>query len=266
MRVKRSYYFLLVLVLPVLFVLQSPQISEPVRGISLAVLKPLFAAGRSITDFFREGRDGLVHFWESFKNQGVYRQRIVELETKVHQLEEAAKENVRLKKLLDFRQGFNEKTIAARVIGWDPAPWRRTILLDKGKSHGIQENMSVVVSEGLAGRILEIGPQTSRAILLTDPDARVSALSNQSRTHGVIAGDGSRTLRMTYVELDSGVSVGETVMVSATSGAYSKNIRIGKIAALSRDSSGLHLEAHVEPFVKFSQLEEVLCIALPPEK
>ncbi len=266
MRAKRSYYFLLILVLPLLFALQNPQISQPVHGISLAVLKPLFAAGRSFADFFRDGRDIVARFWDSFKNQEIHRKRILELEGEVYQLQEAAKENVRLKKLLDFRQGLHQKTVAARVIGWDPAPWRRALLLDKGKKHGVQENMVVVVPEGLAGRILEAGPQTSRAILLTDPDARVSALSNQSRASGIIAGDGSRTLKMTYLELDSGVAVGETIMASATSSVYPKNIQIGKITALSRDPNGLHLEAQVEPFVKFSQLEEVLCAASSPEK
>lgn len=62
------------------------------------------------------------------------------------------------------------------------------------------------------------------------------------------------------MNLDSGVEVGETVISSGTSSLFPKGIAIGKILSLTKSNDGLHMKAFVEPFVRFSKLEEVLCL------
>jgi rod shape-determining protein MreC len=262
MRPKRSIYFLALFIvpLPVLVALQNTNLSEPVHGWSLSFLKPALVAGNGVVEGLGSGRSAIGNFWKTFHDQGASEARIAELENELRRLNETLKENERLKKLLQFRQTFAAKTVAARVIGWDPSPWRRTVILDKGKKQGIKKDMPVVVAEGLVGRILEVGPSVSRVILITDPNSRVTALADQSRAQGVIEGDGSSNLTMTYLELDSNVAVEEMVMTSGTSDIFPKGFRIGKIKSISKDSNGLHLEAQVESYVKFSKLEEVLCL------
>ena len=260
MRPKRPYYLLFVLLLPLLVLLQNQKVTGPLHAFSLTVLKPVFLAGESIAGAANGIRSFGERVWKAFQNQSGYETRIAELENKVRTLEEASKENERMRKLLEFRKTVTGKTIAARVIGWDPSPWRKTVILDKGSRHGIKKDMAVIVPEGLAGRVLETGPEISRVILLTDPDARVSSVADQSRGQGVVEGDGSPNLKMAYLELDANVAVGESVLTSG-SGLFPKGLRIGKITALSKDASGLHLEASVQSFVRFSKLEEVLCLA-----
>lgn len=260
MRSRRPYYLLAVFAVPLLVMLQNPHVKEPVRGISLAALKPFFVLATATASAFFNTREGIVRFWKTFHTQPLYEARVTELESEVKRLQETAKENERLRKLLEFRDTRAGKKIAARVIGWDPSPWRKTMILDKGTQHGIKKDMAVVVEEGLVGRILEAGPSTSRVILLQDSDSRISALAEQSRSQGVVAGNGSSELTVEYLELESGVEVGETVSTSGLNGLFPKGIRIGKITALSKDATGLHLQAKVDPFVRFSKLEEVLCL------
>ncbi len=264
MRSKRRYYFLAVFILPLLFVFQNPIIRDPLQSFSLSVLKPVLETGHLIAEGLSETRDGLVHFWKAFQSQGELESRVVKLENDLRGLEEANKENARLKKLLEFRQTIPSKTIAARVIGWDPSPWRKTIILDKGRKHGIKKDMAIIVPEGLVGRVIAVGAFASRAILITDPDARVSAIADQSRAQGIVAGTGSEKLKMIYLEPDSGVAVEETVLTSGMGGLYPKGLRVGKISSIGKDMTGL--QAQIESFVKFSKLEEVLCLASSREK
>ncbi len=266
MRSNRSYYFLAVFILPVLFLLQNPKIIAPVHAVTFSLLKPVFETGRSISVFFSSADTAARRFWQTFHAQEDYQGRIMKLESRLKTLEEAAKENARLRKLLDFRQTLSGRSVAARVIGWEPSSWRKTILIDKGKKDGIQSDMAVLVPEGLVGRVLETGDSTARVLLLTDPDSRVVSMADESRAQGVIAGEGSSRLKMEYLELESGTAMEETVSTSGMSGIFPKGIRIGKITGLTRDASGLHLEAHVEPFVRFSKLEEVLCLASSRQK
>lgn len=266
MRAKRNYTYLIIFLLPLLFFLQNPKVSEPVRAASLTVISPLLNAGRVFQIGWGNLQKSLSHFVQAFQSQEKTQRRIAELESELVRFKETLKENDRLKKLLEFRQTITEKTIAARVLAWDSTPWRKTLILDKGASQGIKKDMAVVVAEGLVGRVLEVGPLTARVILLMDSDARVSALTDESRAQGVIAGDGSSELKMQYLELEGSASVGETVLTSGLGGMFPKGIRIGKIINIGRDETGLHLTARVEPFVHFTKLEEVLCLASSQRK
>lgn len=191
---------------------------------------------------------------------------MAELESKLTELAEARKENERLRKLLDFRKSSQNKTLAAEVIGRDASFWRKILILNKGSNQGVRKDTAVFVPEGLVGQVLDAGPATARVLMLTDPDARVSSLADQSRAQGVVSGNGSPDLAMIYLELESGISVGETVLTSGIGGVYPKGIGVGKITGISRAADGLHLAAQVEPFVKFSKLEEVLCLVSSQEK
>jgi rod shape-determining protein MreC len=260
MRSKRPYYFLAVFALPLLVFLQNPHVKEPLRGASFAVMKPFFLLVSATTDGISNTQEAISRFWKTFHTQPALENRVVELEAEVNRLQEMSKENDRLRKILEFRDTLAGKKIAAQVIGWDPSPWRKTLILDKGTSQGIKKDMAVIVPEGLIGRILEAGPSTSRVILLQDSDSRVSGIAEQSRAQGVVAGNGSAELTMEYLELESSVEVGDVVSTSGLNGLFPKGIRIGKITALSKDSTGLHLQAKIHSFVRFSKLEEVICL------
>lgn len=266
MQPRRSYYYLAVFLLPFLVILQDPRIKEPIHGISLTIFKPALVIGNAATDIFTNLNSGLDRFWKAFNRQGIDEKRIAELELELRQFQETVKENERLKKILEFRDALSGKKIAARVIGRDPSPWRRTLILDKGTRQGIHKDMVVLVPEGLVGRILESGPSTSRVILLTDVDSRVGAMADESRAQGMVGGTGEATLIMDYLELESKVEVGETVTSSGLSGIFPKGIRIGKVTSLARDATSLHLQAKIDSFVRFSKLEEVLCLAPSPGK
>ncbi len=259
MHPRRPYYLFAVFLLPALFLLQKPSITQPIRSVSLSIVKPAVVIGEAVTNAVSNVFTGLSNLWNAFRDQGVLRARLTMLESELLRFEEMERENARLKKLIDFKTTLKGKTIAARVIGWDPAPWKKVVILDRGKNQGVKKNMAVVVPEGLAGYVFDVGLETSQVLLLTDSDSRVSALSDATRTNGIVAGNGSPNLNMTYLDLDSPITVGETILTSGVGGIFPKGIRIGKVTNISRESNGLHLVAKIEPFVHFSKLEEVIC-------
>lgn len=261
MQTRHKLFLVVVVVVPLVFILRNSPVVYHVRMGSQSALKPFLTASSAMANSLAETREYFILFWQTFRKQKEHRMRITALESRVTQLEEAERENERLKKLLDFREGHEGKTIAARVIGWDVSPWRKTVILNKGKKHGVAKDMAVVVPGGFVGRVLETGASTARVILLTDSDARVSALAVESRAQGVVSGDGSDKLKMRYLDLESGVHVGETVLTSGLTGIIPKGLEIGVIHAVSKDRDGLHLVAELNPDAPLSKLEEVLCIA-----
>lgn len=266
MRTRRPLYFLVIAVLPFLFMLQEARIREPLHAMSLTVMEPFLTAGAQLENFISHSRDNIVQFWRTFRKQDALELRVAELEAKQVRFEETFRENERLKELLNFKKSLPAHSIACRVIAYDVSPWRKSVVLDKGKTEGIRKDMPVLSPKGLVGRVIEVGLSTSRVLLLTDFASGVSAMTAESRAQGVVVGDGSPVLKMKYLMVDSGVAVEEMVLTSGAGGLFPKGLRMGRLTSILRDPDGLHLIAHVEPFVDFSKLEEVLCLVSSPPK
>ncbi len=261
MRLRPSHYWIAIILLPVILVAFHPQISPAAHNLGDTLLKPVLSIGSGIGYTFIDIRDGVSRAWHSLQDQSAYETKIAELERELEAARESERENKRLRKLLEFKETQPAKALPARVIGWDISPWRKMIILDRGRKDGIRKDMSVVVAEGLVGRIFEAGLHTSRALLLLDPESRVSALASESRAQGVAMGNGSEILTLDYLELDSKVSLGETVLTSGATGLFPKGIPVGKIQSMAKAADGLHLAAELKPAVSFKELEEVLCLA-----
>jgi rod shape-determining protein MreC len=260
MRLRPSHYWIAILLLPVILVAFNPQISPAVHNLGDTVLKPVvsFASGLGYASV--NLRDGFINAWKSFQDQAGLEDKIAGLERQLETAKETDRENARLRKLLEFKETQTVRAIPARVIGWDISPWRKMIILDRGQSSGIQKNMSVVVAEGLVGRVFEAGPHTARVLILLDPESRVSALASESRAQGVAEGNGSELLSLEYLDLDAKVELGETVLTSGATALFTKGLLIGKVQAISKAADGLHLSAEIKPAVSFKALEEVLCL------
>jgi rod shape-determining protein MreC len=266
MRRWRSYYFLAVPVILLIAFFQYPRLNKSVHSIFSTLARPAFVLGSGLRDGLYSVRYQSGNFLDAVGKQKEYTARIQELEGQLIRFREMERENQRLKKLLNFSLPLATRTIGARVVGEDVTPWKKIVLLDKGSRHNLKKDMVVVVPEGLVGRILEVEPYTAHAILLPDPDSRVSALTATSRAQGIITGIGTDKLQMKYLALDAEVAIGEDITTSGVGSIFPKGLQIGKIEAIERDSDGLHLLALVQPSVSFSKLEEVLCLALPPQK
>jgi len=257
---KRPLYFLVLAVAPLLLFLQSPDRAEVIHQISLTLLRPFLTASHAVSNAFVETGQGVGRLWNIYRNYDELTQRVHELERDLVDREELKKENERLRKLVDFKKELPGKTIPARVIGRDLMPWRRTILIDKGSANGIKKQMAVVNAEGLVGRVIEVAPFSARIILLLDPQSRVSTLFQESRDSGVAEGDGSSFLRVTHIDRESAVKVGDRVVSSGMGKVYPKGIPIGQVEMVGTEKEGLELFASTRPYVNFSRLEEVLCV------
>lgn len=259
---KRPFYFLVFALIPLFFFIQAPERVENVHQFSLTLLKPLLGVSHALRQSLVITGQGLATLWDLYHSHSELLKKVEGLERELIEREELRKENERLRDLIKFKSAVPGKAIAARVVARDLAPWRRTIIIDKGSTHGVRKRMAVINARGLVGRVVEAAPFNSRVILLLDPESRVSTLFQDSRDSGVAEGDGSSFLRVTHIDRESQVKVDDRLISSGLGGVYPKGIPIGKVEMVGTEKEGLELFATVRPFVNFWKLEEVLCVAL----
>ena len=177
------------------------------------------------------------------------------------QADHILEENTRLRAALGWQKQSRWNLKAARVISREPANWWRALRIDLGSRDGVQTNMAVLTSEGLAGRIAEVGYGSSRVVLIGDPNCPVSAQVRQSGDHGMIRSVPGTSLdpnivTLTYLDRMSSLGPGNDVVTSGL-GVLTNGIPIGKIIDTNSVSYGLYTEARIKLSANLKHLDEL---------
>lgn len=171
--------------------------------------------------------------------------------------------NERLRHLIGFEKSVQEPMTAAQVVGKDPSPWSKTLIVDKGARDGVREGAPVVIPEGIVGVVVEASARYAKVLLLIDPNSAVDALVQQTRARGIVKGGGSDFCVFDYVLRKHEISVGDTVVSSGLDGVFPKGLRVGRISEIVRLNAGIFQKVSVTPYVNFEILEEVFIISKP---
>ncbi|MBQ7478000.1 MAG: rod shape-determining protein MreC [Selenomonadaceae bacterium] len=217
------------------------------------------------------------NIWEiatEHQQNKMLRSEVEQLRAQNLQASEFAAENERLRALLGYKQSATQfDLVAARVIGREAATWSSMIVIDRGTSDGVRENMAVVTEKGLVGHVMEAGLKSSKVQLIMDPRSSVGTLVQrpESRVTGIVEGDmNDPTMpRMVNIPKTADVQEGDVIVTSGFGGVYPKGIVIGKVTAVKNESGGLLKYGVIETSVNFQKLEDVAVIVqsreAPPE-
>jgi rod shape-determining protein MreC len=184
----------------------------------------------------------------------------VTLTQELNQYREGYLEGVRLQKLFALKERVNYPTIAARVVGRDQSSIIKTILINKGTSHGLRVDLPVVADQGVVGRIIETSLHVSKILLLIDENSNIDALVQENRIQGILQGAGSLGYSLKYVSKTETVNSGNIVITSGLSGLFPKGLLIGTVKNVDKTNSGLFQKIDISPFVDFTRIEEVMVI------
>src|SRR6266567_6276069 len=92
------------------------------------------------------------------------KEQIEQMRLQQVRLSEDAAQAQRLQTLLSFKEQFISRTVAAQVIGTSGSDLSRIVIIDKGKSAGIDRDMAVITSEGIVGKVLLVYPSVSQVL------------------------------------------------------------------------------------------------------
>lgn len=182
------------------------------------------------------------------------------------QLKELKLSNSRLRNLLNFEKTITDRVLSAEVIGKDPSPWFKTVLIDKGKNDGVETGMAVVVPKGIAGQVTDVSANYSKVLLIIDHNSAVDALAQNDRARGIIKGGMAGQCLFKYVLRKHDIEIGDIVISSGLDGVFPKGLAVGYVSAVLKPKSGIFQEVTVIPYVDFEKLEEVLIVLNPKKK
>jgi rod shape-determining protein MreC len=183
------------------------------------------------------------------------------LQGQVIQLQQELKDTEVLYALLKFaRARPNDTYVAASVIGRDPSPFLRYVMINKGSDDGLKHGMPVVTSQGLVGRIDAVIANAARVQLINDPGSAVNVILSSSRTEAILSGSVSGDIQLEMVPLEITLQQGDVILTSALGGSFPAGLLVGQVSGVRRLETELFQTASIQPAVDFNNLSAVLVV------
>jgi len=250
---------IVVLSLTVIFTTKFP-IGKNIRENAVQIFRPGLEVSNITLSFFSNFRE-FLRSNENLKEENYAMKNTIEiLQREITRLREFESENNRLRSLIELKQKVPFDTLPAQIIGRDLTGWAQVIIIDKGSSNGVKEDMPVVAAQGIVGKVIETGLFSSKVQLLIDKKSQIGGIMQKSRIVGLVEGTGSEYLTMNYLPRDEEIYVNDLVLSSGLGKVYEKGLIIGTVKEVHEAKFGLYKYAVVSPSVPFSKMEEILVI------
>ena len=234
--------------------------SNPVSDGIGVVMAPLQKGVTKVANVISQGRAYFEGYDALEEENAELKKKVSELEQKERDADIALEENDRLRSLLGIQERNRSfKLQTAEVIARSPGEWATTISLDKGSNQGIAVNDLVITEEGnMVGYVSNVAPTYCDVTTVIDTNMQAGALVTRTREAAIAEGDytlmSEGNLRLSYLEPDSDVVIGDTVETSGRGGVFPKGIMIGTIERVVPEDNGISNYAVIKPFVNVEKL------------
>ncbi len=125
--------------------------------------------------------------------------------------------------------------ISAKVVHNSVNMQNNFIVIDKGRKHGIKEEMAVISPNGIVGIIKNVGDNFSTVISLLNSNLRVSAKVKRNGYFGSIIWDGRSYNKVVLNEIPVHIKIrkNDTIVTSGYSTIFPEGILVGKLEEFS---------------------------------
>lgn len=189
--------------------------------------------------------------------------RVRDLEARLLAHKEDMAELARLRELLQLPIDESWTPVGARVLAGHLGPnsLLDSITINRGYATGARPGTPIVTHKGLIGRVLRASPHTATALLLTNPGSRIAIFTQESRTAGILTGEGTnKNLAVRYMQRDTKAKPGEILITSGLDGKYPKGIPVARVISVAPSNYTEFMTIYAEPLVDMQHIEEVMLL------
>lgn len=265
---NRFFYIMTVLALLLTIVpsiFYSMGLTFVFRDAVCVILTPM----QKLFNYATEAVDGFAAYFYKFdelvEENNALRERIAELEKQNYDAAELEERSAWMSSFLEMKtQHTDFKLLSASVTGRESGNYSRVLTIDVGTGAGVTLNMPVVTSEGIVGRITELGYNWSKVTTVTEAQSSVGAYIERTEDAGICEGkfelSSEGCCKLSYLPADADVRVGDRVLSTGFGSVYPRGLVIGYVEEVGINEYSRTPDVTVRCAVDLSDLTQVMIL------
>jgi len=170
-------------------------------------------------------------------------------------------ENRRIRALLQSTEILDEEVLIGEILAVDMDPYRHQVLIDKGSQHGAYDGQPLVDAYGVAGQLVETGPISATAMLITDPNHALPIELNRNGLRSVARGSGKPgLLELPYLPNASDIKVGDLLVTSGLGGRFPPGYPVALVTQVRRQPGEGFMQVFAQPTAKLDRNRQILLV------
>lgn len=239
-------------------------IVQPVRTAIGAVLYPIQWLALKPVQLIAGGGRYLEDLQAAQSNEADARKALALQSERASQADTLAKENARLRAMLELRQTTQTPGRVAEVLYDTADPYTRKLVIDQGLNSGIAAGSPVIDENGVLGQVTQVLPFTSEVTLVIDRDLSIPVQNTRTGARSVAFGDASAHgagLELRFIAANADIQEGDILTTSGVDGVYPPGLPVAKIDRIERRAESAFARIHSEPLGHVTAARYVLVLA-----
>ncbi len=170
-------------------------------------------------------------------------------------------ENQRLRELLESSMQRRERVLVAELLAVELEPFRRQVVINKGRRDGVFYGQPVVDMGGVMGQVVHVGPFSSTVLLITDPSHALPVQLNRNGLRAIAVGTGQDgVLLLEHLPSNADIQRGDLVVSSGFGRRFPSGYPVGVIEDIRMEPAEPFAKVTVRPSARPGQSREVLLV------
>ncbi|MDD2530485.1 MAG: rod shape-determining protein MreC [Bacteroidales bacterium] len=159
-----------------------------------------------------------------------------------------------------YKQQF--EYIDAKVIQKTISKRNNYFMLNKGRLHGVTNNMGVISPSGIVGVIVNVSDNFSLVMSVLHQDSRPNIKNQRTKISGTLVWEGGDYTSGKLVDIPSSIplKIGDTIITSGFSQDFPEGIMVGKIKKFDKDKGTGFYVVDIKFAVDYNKLEYVYIV------
>ena len=259
---KRAIAFALIAALVLMwFDSKNPAWFAPLRSMSHAAMQPIYQLSL-LPSHTKHWVSGSLQSKEALRRENIMlKSQLMHAHAKLQQQDYILAENARLQRILSTTATKQFDMSLAQIIGTDTNMRKQIVVLNKGKHDNVKVGQTVIDERGILGQILNVYPNTSRLLLLTDEQQSVAVTIKRTGQRAVVTGKGNpQSLQLDYMFKTADIRVGDELISSGLGGRIVAGYQVGRVSRITADASSNFQDIMVTPAANFVDSAYVLIL------
>ena len=227
---KQKFSLFALIILSIMFLFAEKIETKPLNYLR-SIIKDTIYRGSLVVSIPLKIFDNIVEdistYMNLYDNYNKLKVENDELKNNISKSDFLELENTQLRKLIEEQVFSSSNLVSARIMLDKQSPYLNSLIINIGSNMNIKNGMAVLDGKNFIGRIVDVNFFSSRVLLVSDLNSKISVISEPSAHHAILTGHGKNAPSLEYLPKNHNIRDDDKVYTSGKEGIFSPGIPVG---------------------------------------